>query len=105
MGWSSVQARALVRTRPAERRTAVAAAVSAATLLGFLCATWRSMSPLSNSTGFSSGVYPGRQCVADDNGELGDPRSACSQPSLIFGFRRAGHTDIQASRIKTIAAA
>ncbi len=48
------------------------------TLPGFGYATRRLMSLLSNSTGFSSGVYPGRRCVADDNGELGDPRSACS---------------------------
>src|SRR4051812_20383892 len=54
-----------------------------------VCATWRLMSPLSNSNGFSSDVYPGIWCVADENGELSDPRSACSALAHLR-FPRSG---------------
>lgn len=46
------------------RRRAVAAAVNSVTLPGFACATRRSTSPLSSSTGSSSGAYPGSMCIS-----------------------------------------
>jgi hypothetical protein len=60
--------------------------------------------PRGSEPGFSSGAYPGIRCVADDNGELGDPRSACSALAHLR-FCGAGQTDLKLNQKTAIAAA